>query len=223
MTTKFAVVVDPLSPAERAELAVIETAIESRVREFAAMGALLARVRDRRLYRDNHATFEEYCRQRWGFSRYTAYDLIQTAEVAGIVEEIPQRPNREQARALAPLRDDPTALREKWSEAHDTFGPQATISQVRQIVRGPIPDPPPRKDMRFAELEDVLSILRNWPDPSAILWPVDERGDVEMVEEALQWLDAWLPKAKASWRAHKALLPKEMRPKGKARRKLRAA
>lgn len=223
----FAVVAEPLSAAEQAELAAIEIAIEDSQRHFASVGGRLMRIRDGRLYRENHATFEDYCRDRWGFRRQVADRLIRAAEVEAVVTNphglVPT--SEPVARELAPLRSDPDTMRERWAETVERFGPKPTPSQVREVVRVPeaMPEPPPRKDMRFAEIEDVLSILQNWPDPSAIYWPVDELGDVEMVEEALRWLEAWLPKAKASWRAHKALLPKEMRPKAKARRKLRAA
>lgn len=226
----FAVVVEPLSPAERAELAAIEIAIEDGQRVFAAIGSRLTRIRDARLYRETHATFEDYCRGRWGFRREVADRFIRAAEVEAVaVNPSGIAPASERvARELAPLRAEPEVMRERWAETVERFGPKPTAAQVREVVRVPEaplepPAPPPRKDMRFAEIEDVLSILQNWPDPSVILWPVDERGDVEMVEEALAWLDAWLPKAKASWRAHKARLPKELRPKAKPRRKLRAA
>jgi hypothetical protein len=34
-------------------------------------GTALLEVRDRRLYRETHATFEDYCRERWRFSDRT--------------------------------------------------------------------------------------------------------------------------------------------------------
>ncbi len=228
--TTFAVVVEPLSPSERAELAAIEIAIEDSNRVFASVGSRLMRIRDARLYRETHATFEDYCRGRWGFRREVADRFIRAAAVEAVaVNPTGITPASERvARELAPLSAEPDVMRQRWSETVERFGPKPTAAQVREVVRVPEdapepPAPPPRKDMRFVELEDVLSILQNFPDPSAILWPVDEQGDVEMVEEALAWIDAWLPKAKASWRAHKALLPKAMRPKAKPRRKLRAA
>jgi hypothetical protein len=220
----FSVVVEPLTPAERAELAALEIAIRDDQRVFAAMGERLMRIRDARLYRENYATFEDYCLNRWGFSRRTGYDLMQTAEDAARVQEVAHiSPTREQARELAPLRTDAKAMAAALTEAHELYGPGATGTQVREIVRAAMPDAPPRKDMRFENLSDAVDLLQDMPDAAQILWPVDEYGDVQLVEESFDWLEAWLPKAKASWRAHKALLPKEMRPKPKARRKLRAA
>jgi hypothetical protein len=51
------------------------------VPEFVEIGLALATIRQRRLYRLEFATFEEYCRARWGFSRRRAYQLIASARV----------------------------------------------------------------------------------------------------------------------------------------------
>lgn len=51
------------------------------VPEFVEIGLALATIRDRRLYRAEFRTFEEYCRERWGFSRRRAYQLIACARI----------------------------------------------------------------------------------------------------------------------------------------------
>lgn len=72
------------------------------------------------------ATFEEYCRQRWGFTKRRAYQLMDAAEVAGslgtIVHDLPLPANEAQARELAPLvRRDPAAAAEVWRELQALF------------------------------------------------------------------------------------------------------
>lgn len=77
-------------------------------------------------YRDEYDTFEEYCRERWGWSRRHANRTIAAADVAetvapmGAIEShspIGERPNEGQARELAPLaRKDPEKAIEVWSE-----------------------------------------------------------------------------------------------------------
>jgi hypothetical protein len=45
-------------------------------------GAALMAIRDERLYRDTHETFDAYCRARWSMSRQHAYRLIAGAETS---------------------------------------------------------------------------------------------------------------------------------------------
>ncbi len=42
-------------------------------RAFYEAGMALKELRDRRLYRSTHRTFEEYCRERFGYGRDAAY------------------------------------------------------------------------------------------------------------------------------------------------------
>jgi hypothetical protein len=56
--------------------------LELRVsRAFYEAGTALRELRDRRLYRSTHKTFEEYCRERFGFARQSANYLIAGADV----------------------------------------------------------------------------------------------------------------------------------------------
>lgn len=70
----------PAGEAERLEH--LEAVIADGLQTFIRVGEALAEIRDRRLYRVEHCTFEDYCRARWGWSRQHAYRQIQAAEVA---------------------------------------------------------------------------------------------------------------------------------------------
>lgn len=59
----------------------LERTIERGLQTFVEVGTALMEIRDSRLYRDSHTTFEDYCRERWGFSRSRAHRLIEAAEV----------------------------------------------------------------------------------------------------------------------------------------------
>jgi hypothetical protein len=48
----------------------------------------LLEIRDGRLYRETHGTFDDYCREGWGFSRHRASQLITAAEVVGELAEM---------------------------------------------------------------------------------------------------------------------------------------
>lgn len=106
-----------LTPAESAALAKSETVIERGLKTFVAVGTALAEINTQRLYRATHATFEDYCEQRWGFSRARGYELMAAAEVmSGIPDDMPKPANPGQAVALSriPEPERITVWTETW-------------------------------------------------------------------------------------------------------------
>jgi len=88
-------------------LAALESVIARGVQTFAEVGNALAEIRDGRLYRETHATFEAYCADRWGWTRRVGYQYIEAAQVAGNVYSSTQTPpSLTQARQLATLAPD---------------------------------------------------------------------------------------------------------------------
>ncbi len=74
-----------LSVEEERERLHLERKVE---RAFYEAGMALKELRDRRLYRSTHRTFEEYCRERFGYGRDAAYLKIVAAEVYENLNEI---------------------------------------------------------------------------------------------------------------------------------------
>ena len=110
-----------LTVSEETKLREYEIAIERGVRTFVEVGCALAAIRDERLYRAEHGTFEEYCRERWGIERRQAYRLIDAAATVtnvslGTQTEPPQ--HERQARPLTRL--EPAEQIAAWQEAVDT-------------------------------------------------------------------------------------------------------
>jgi len=68
-------------------LAELETVIERGQRTFVEVGKALAEIRDSRLYKEEFGTFEDYCREKWGWTRVRAYQLI---DAAGVAESLPE-------------------------------------------------------------------------------------------------------------------------------------
>lgn len=94
--------VDPLSKDEKAELKRYEGVIEHGIKVFVEVGEALTGIRDGRLYRESHPTFEAYCRDRWGFSKTHANRLISSAGVAKNLAPIGVIPTSEsQVRVLS--------------------------------------------------------------------------------------------------------------------------
>jgi hypothetical protein len=126
-----------LGPIERGRLGELEAVIERGLQTFIEVGQALLEVRDARLYRATHGTFEDYCRERWDMRRESADRLVRAAEVvAGINPMGLSTPSSERvARELAPLRDQPGVMREAWTEAVERHGSKPTAKQVREITK----------------------------------------------------------------------------------------
>jgi hypothetical protein len=56
---------------------------------------------DSRLYRADHGTFEDYCREKWGWQRAHAYRLIESASVVAAPPIGDKIKTESQARELA--------------------------------------------------------------------------------------------------------------------------
>ena len=86
-------------------LAECEETIARGVRGYVEAGEALRTIRDARLYRETHGTFEDYCRERWGWNRNRADQLITSAAASLQLEGsgAPAPANEAQARELVGL------------------------------------------------------------------------------------------------------------------------
>ena len=114
-----------------------ERIIEEGYNTFLKVGLALAKVRDARLYRASHDTFEAYCESRWAISRTRAYELIGSAgitEALSAMADIPAPTNERQARELHGL--DPETAAEVMASAVDESGnlTAAAIREARQEI-----------------------------------------------------------------------------------------
>lgn len=93
-----------LSLAERAELRQLETVISRGWQTFIQVGEALSQIHEKRLYREDFRTFEEYCQKVWQWSRQRAYQMMDGAKTARVMEEVgvPVVTER-QARELKPV------------------------------------------------------------------------------------------------------------------------
>lgn len=116
-------------------LAACERVIERGLNTFVEVGNALLEIRDARLYRNDYATFEDYCRERWGFSRSRAHRLIEAAETRNILlptgNILPQ--TERQARPLTAL--EPDLQIEAWRRAVETaLDTGITAKHVQEVV-----------------------------------------------------------------------------------------
>lgn len=119
---------------ESVRLIDLERKIENGLQTFVEVGEALMEIRDSRLYRVEHSTFEDYCREKWKFTKTQANRLIGAADVAKNLAPIGVIPASEsQARPLTklPAEQQPAA----WEKAVEKAGgEQPTAKQVEEAV-----------------------------------------------------------------------------------------
>jgi hypothetical protein len=126
-----------LTTSERRDLETLEGVVQRGLDTFIEVGQALAEIRDRRLYRQTHGTFEAYCQEKWRLSRTRAYQLIDAAAVSTTVDSagLPPPANEAQARELVPaLREDEQQVVEVWRELREEFGEDVTANRVKRLV-----------------------------------------------------------------------------------------
>lgn len=125
---------EALSEVEMRERDGYESTIRNGWNTFLEVGRALSRIRQKRLYRDHYGTFEEYCRQKWDFSKTHANRLIEAAAVADILTPIGVKVTSEShVRALVWL--PPQKILAAWKEAEKLAGDgEVTAKIVRQAV-----------------------------------------------------------------------------------------
>lgn len=145
---------------ETRRLSDLEIVIERGQQTFIEVGLALAEIRDSRLYREAFATFEDYCRGRWGWGASHARNLIGSAEAiaemaSATIVALPSVANEGQARELAKIKDPEirAAVWEQANEMAESLQTTVTARLVRDAVaveRGieqyqqnpHVPDPP---------------------------------------------------------------------------------
>lgn len=73
---------------EKVQLSQCGKVIEKGFNTFTEVGNALFEIRNNKLYREYHTTFEEYCKEKWQIKRQRAYELMDSAGIVNILSEI---------------------------------------------------------------------------------------------------------------------------------------
>lgn len=143
----------PLTESEEKERKRLERKVE---RAFYEAGSALRELRDQRLYRNTHQTFEEYCRDRFGHSRQKSYYLIAGAEIYHTLStnRCQILPTTEyQVRPLAPLEppQQPIAWNEAVTEAEGKVPPARLVREAVQQLKD--------KPQNIYEVGEVVGVM----------------------------------------------------------------
>jgi hypothetical protein len=132
---------DELTTAEKQKRKRLEKTVE---KAFYLAGLALKELRDLRLYRDTHRTFENYCRERFGHSRQKANFLIVAADIYRHLTTIGCQilpANERQIRPLCLL--PPDQQTEAWTTAVEEANPKipsgrlvrSVVNQIKELHR----------------------------------------------------------------------------------------
>ncbi|MBW4457395.1 MAG: hypothetical protein KME55_34705 [Nostoc indistinguendum CM1-VF10] len=149
--TVTAVQIPELTEQEQSDRLHLERQVE---KAFYLAGKALMELRDRKLYRNTHKTFEEYCRERFGFERRYPYRLMEsTVVVDNLMKMCPNRTqndlvvdtsapdfsegqilpiNEYQLRPLIPL--EPEVQREAWQQSVEAAGGKVPSGRIVKDV-----------------------------------------------------------------------------------------
>ncbi|MEH1867396.1 MAG: hypothetical protein V7K69_20630 [Nostoc sp.] len=132
--TVSAVEVPELTEQEQSDRLHLERKVE---RAFFEAGKALTELRDRRLYRSTHKTFDEYCLDRFGYNRSRSYQLVDAAVVVDNLQKCPQivdiLPTAEgQVRPMTKL--EPQEQQEVWLRAVELAGGKVPTGRIVKDV-----------------------------------------------------------------------------------------
>jgi hypothetical protein len=157
----------PLSLPEKEDLAELERVVERGNVTFVEVGRALCEIRDRRLYRGEYKTFDDYLLDKWSFTRMHASRLIGAYQtVTNLVTAGVEPPaNEGQARALVGL--DPDDAAEALEEARETAseeGRKVTARDIAAVARKAGIDPaslvPDPRKKALAKIAVHLAAIR---------------------------------------------------------------
>lgn len=124
-----------LSKSESQELVELEAVIRDNSEAFVKAGKALALIRDKKLFRSTHETFEDYCQSTWKFSRQNASLLIRAAAVHGNLSSAIDSPKPTSVRQAVELSKLPTEEQsEAWREVLDETDNEPTAVAVKEVV-----------------------------------------------------------------------------------------
>jgi len=150
-----------LSSEESRDLARLERVVTTGLDKFTEVGKALTEIRDRKLYRLLHRTFEDYCQDKWKVGRTYAHRLMAAAETT---EMLPKGNKPRSERQVRPLTRLPKTKRvEAWERAVASSPTgQPSAKQVETAVRKIAPGNPNQRSVisNYGDLDTLLA--RRW-------------------------------------------------------------
>jgi hypothetical protein len=153
-----------LTKDELGEFKRLKKVVADGLESFVDVGNALLAIRDNEYYRENHKTFETFCKSEWDLPRAYAYRLIGSAQVVNSLSPMGDilPDNERQARPLASLEPDQQSA--VWRQVIDSAPtnsagePVITAALVERIVEESKAEEP-ESDETVEQTENIIEIL----------------------------------------------------------------
>lgn len=187
-----------ISITESSRLEKLEAVIQRGLSNFVEVGEALLEIRDGKLYRESHATFEDYCRDKWNMAQQSATRFMRAAETVTALksEPIGSLPLTEsQARPLTAL--EPEAQREAWEAAQEAAAAEGKPLAARHVEAAVEQRKPKAKRNGAAPVEHApaVPLEQALREPTSTVedavWQIDfnaEHATPAQLEEAISHL-----------------------------------
>ncbi len=160
LTSAVTVQIEELTEDEEQERHRLELKVE---RAFVEAGIALSKLRDQRLYRSTHQTFEQYCQERFGFTRRHVDYLVLGSQV---VENLQMRTNgsqilpttERQVRAMTRL--EPEQQHQVWQQAVEEAGGKVPTGRIVKIIVERLKENPLTLAKDFCQIGDAFILTR---------------------------------------------------------------
>ena len=151
-------VLEELDDSEERDRHQLELRVE---RAFYEAGKALTELRERRLYRSTHKTFEAYCRDRFGFTRQAANYLIAGADIfenltTNGCQTLPT--NERQVRSLSAL--EPEQQCQVWQQAVEVSNGKVPSGRVVKGIVEQLKEKPLVSAKDYCQVGDVFTLVR---------------------------------------------------------------
>jgi hypothetical protein len=196
-STGTTAIADPLTKEDKKELRSAERTIANGWDTFVKVGKALATIRDSRLYRETHKSFEAYTRDKWQYGKAYASRLIGAAETVEDLNSIEGKTLPANESQVRPLLSLPREKRpEAWQKViEQSEGGKLTARLVSQVAsdfqEGEKPKPRKVKRATTADWLKVSEAMQNALE-------VAQNSENEEIEKAVNAvksaLDAVMPK-----------------------------
>lgn len=156
-----------LTPEEAAIYAECKRVVADGMAEFVKIGNALLTISDKRLYREEYSTFEEFCQAEYEISASRAYRLCAGAETVKVLPngQQSQVKNERQARELSKAAPE---QREEVLEEAASAEPVTAKAIRKAIQRRQSPAPPIEDDDTYPEPPQVIASDRSKEPQDAI-------------------------------------------------------
>jgi hypothetical protein len=183
-----------LTDEEKGHLEELEDRISENFKSAFTLAAALAEIREKKLYREDYKSFEEYCKRRWDYSRSYCERLADMNSVLVDLKEYEETEvyprNESQARVFVPLRKEQRIelLKTVLAKSETDTTTASELAKFRKSLFGQSFGDMAKKANEKTKVSDVVTTAQPVPPLPSIIKIVESAKDVleGLIDEACE-------------------------------------